>query len=453
MTASTRPYSYCERILRTAVFQNGVAHAPLEKFLIKLITGCQEKTSHPNVFDPSRTEQGLLSWKKLGATEFTLTPRDGKAKINGVFWRVEDLEKILIAAGARWERIEVVHGQGSRIILAIIPPVSEGLSPTWKTLEGSLERFSWRRQQVITSSGGFLSVIVTCHEADELSPDEDGRKIFVHSNSASVTYVMLRKRAGFYLGMKQNLCFYDPRGTWKSTGIASEGGYYNDILAVYQAVRKEYTEEQIWVSGACLGCSAVAFLKETTREGFNLILENGFADFEKDFLGHENGIARAFAKQFRAGIFSRDISFAAKPPETNFSIETTWKNLTASRGKLVIVSVENDQRLPPIVRSRNLRIAQKVFQMVYFISFYSQEKDPHFDRYFLYEKPRRSLIHIFKAPPSPISDNHSRISHQASSVSFKVVVTAAVIAIVSVYVIYRLRSYVSMSHVQASILC
>ena len=437
MTTSIKPYNCGERVLRTAVFQNGVAHRCLEKSLIHLVTGCQQKTSHPKVFDPSRAEQGLLSWKKLGATEFTLTPRDGKAKINGVFWRAERLEEILTKAGARWERIEVVHEQGYQTILAIIPPASEELDPAWNTLENALASFNWRRQQVTTSSRGVLSVIVTCHEADELSPEGDYGKIFIHSNSASVAYVMLKRRAGFYLGMKQNLCFYDPRGTWKSTGVASEGGHYNDILAVYQTVRKEYTEEQIWVSGACLGCTAVAFLKETTREGFNLILENGFADFEKDFLGHENAVARAFAKQFRKGLFSRDLPSPVKPRETSFSIETSWKNFTDSHGKIVIVSVENDQRLPPIVRSRNLQLAQKTSKTVYSITFYSPDKDPHFDRYFLYEPARRSLIHIFKAPPSPISFDPFHPPHRPSPISFKLVFTAAIVAIVSVYLIYR----------------
>ncbi|QLH35354.1 MAG: hypothetical protein HWD61_03675 [Parachlamydiaceae bacterium] len=54
---------------------------------------------------------------------------------------------------------------------------------------------------------------------------------------------MMARRAGFYLGCKQNFCFYDSRGTWKSTGIASEAGYYNDAKAVFDKI-KDYYEPQ-----------------------------------------------------------------------------------------------------------------------------------------------------------------------------------------------------------------
>lgn len=394
---SDTSYTFGERIFRTAVFQIGVAHNCLEKFLINLISMCLQKTCRPNVLDPRRAEKGLALWKRLGSTEFTAIPQDGQAKIQGVFWRAETLENILKSHGAKWEKIVINDDGEEKEILAIIPPKNSNL--TWQALENDIKKFQWPHRQVTTIEGDTLDVIVTCSEAEELMPEDFNTKIFLHSNSASVSYIMLKRRASFYIGMKQDLCFYDPRGTLNSTGVASEGGYYNDILAVYEKVRNSYSAEQIWVSGACLGCSAAAFLKAKTEESFNLILENGFVDFKRDFVGNENLIARIFAKKYWKGLFAKNNSPSLKIQETGFSIESMWKDVKPSGliGKIVMVGVENDQRLPPIVRNRNLSVAKKVSETVYPILFSSPDRDPHFDRYFNHSRARRSFIHIFKA--------------------------------------------------------
>jgi len=251
MSNAISHYNVGERVFRTAVFQNGVAHQCLEQFLIKFVEGCRQKTCNPNVFDPNRATKGLALWTRLGSNEFTVIPQDKKAVIHGVFWSAKNLEEKIEDLGGKWEKIETLNNGEKQIILAILPPSIK--SEEWLSFEKDLQKF-WSLQKVTTRNGTF-EAIITCAEAEWIDPTDYYKKIFLHSNSSSVSYIMLKRRAGFYLGMKQDLCFYDPRGSGKSTGIPSEGGYYNDILAVYEVVKRAYPEEEkIWVSGACLEC-------------------------------------------------------------------------------------------------------------------------------------------------------------------------------------------------------
>lgn len=425
-------YSVGERVFRTAVFHNGVAEGAFERRLILFIEFFRQQTCSPNVLSAGRAERGLALWKRLGAEVFRVTPEDRQAQIHGVHWKASALEREIVKRGGKWEKVVIDDG---RSLIVIFPPegehkASEGVS-TWEDFEGDLAKFRWVRQ-TISIGGRERSVIVTCHEAAEIDPQE--KRLFLHSNSASVSFIMLTGRVGFYLGMKSDLCFYDPRGTWKSSGIASEGGYYNDIAAVYEQFKAGYRAEQIWVSGACGGCNAAAHLKARTRAGFHLILENGFADLARDFIAYEGCLVQAYTKRFWGGLAAKDFISSY---ETGFSIEKMFERLKSLPGRVIVVGVENDQRLPPVVRYRNLVTVSRISEHVFPVFFHSNQVDTHSDRYYNHSEGRARVISAFKAPSQELSLAPPPVVIKRSNAS-KIILAVILIATI-VFCIYRLH--------------
>ncbi len=392
------PYSLGERILRTSVFQIGVEKGIFERTLMWIYGVFSQKTFFPKGFDNQRAEQGLHSFIQLGAKIEFITPKDDMAKIHMMHLRSSDLEQRVLSFGAKWEKMTILENGKQKEIFAIIPPVS--LDKDWKSFEKHLLKLKWDKRFVTLSNHETKEVMITCENAESIQDKDWHQRLFLHVNSASVSFIMLTRRAGFYLGCKQNICFFDPRGTWKSSGIPSEAGYYNDIVAVYEKVEQHYNPKDIWITSACGGSAPSAYLKSMKHlSGLNFIFENGFSDLKKDFVEPEGFIVKTFANYFWDGLCSRDIKAEDKPSETGFNIPKLWKDLKQTDlGKVMIVSVKNDQRLSPSVAKRNIELAQRINTKVHSLYFESQWKeDPHFDRYFKYPQSRKeALSFIFK---------------------------------------------------------
>ncbi|MCE5318125.1 MAG: hypothetical protein LLG04_12300 [Parachlamydia sp.] len=383
-----KPYSFCEKILRTCVLQMGVYKGRLERLLTRIYEIFNQRTCYPQLFDPRQAERALAALKNLGAEVQFVTPKDGRARLQMLVMRPEALENRLQQVGARWEK--VAHR------LAILPPSIN--TPQWRALEKDLLTLKWKKETISLSDGSRREMIVTCEHADRVPESEHNRNLFLHNNSAGVSFIMLKRRIGFILGCRQTICLFDPRGTWKSSGIASEGGYYNDIEAVYDKARAGFDPRKIWISGSCGGMSAAAHLKAKLHgTGVNLALENGSVNVKRDWVDPKSCLIRRFATRYWSGLSSRDIPASLKPKETGFNIEELWKNLGMSDiGKVMLVSVSNDQRLSSHVAKHNHQLAQKVSRHVQQLFFKSPSKgDPHTDFYFKYPKAAAQALDFF----------------------------------------------------------
>jgi hypothetical protein len=387
-------YSIGERVLRTTVFQIGVAKGVIERILMWFYFAFVQRTCFPEAFNLERAEKSLNSLINLGGQIEFIEPKDRKAKIQVMHLQSADLEAKLHALGASWEKIMIIEEGESKSVLVIIPP--QELTEEWHLFEKDLLRLKWNKRNItIKESEETQEVIVTCENAESIGEEDWHRNLFLHVNSASVSFVMLTRRIGFYLGCKQNICFYDPRGTWKSSGIPSEAGYYNDVSAVFEKRKGKYEPENIWVSSACAGSGANGYLKSLTHgTGVNFMFENGYSNFKRDFVDEESWIVKTFAECFWDGLASKDIAPQDKPRETSFNLFELWEDLELTDiGKVMIVSVTNDQRLSPGVARRNVELAHRINQNVRHISFESELKeDPHFDRYFNYSDARAQVL-------------------------------------------------------------
>lgn len=385
----SNPYSFCEKIVRTCVLQMGVYKGFVERLLTRIYEMFNQRTCFPKLFQAKQAEKALAALVNLGAEVQFVTPKDGRACLQMITMRPEALENKLNRAGARWEKVSPSQ-------LAIVPPAAS--SPEWRALERDLLTLKWKKQVVALCDGARKEVIVTCEHADRVPESAYGRNLFLHTNSAGVSFIMLKRRIGFFLGCRQAISLYDPRGTWKSSGIASEGGYYNDIETVYDKAKIGFEPQKIWISGTCGGMSAAAHLKARLQgTGVNLVLENGSVNVKRDWVDPKPWLIRRFATHYWKGLASRDIPAALKPRETGFNIEELWKNVGMSDiGKVMLVSVANDQRLSSQVAQRNLHLASRVSRNVRQLFFKSASKgDPHTDFYFKHSDPAAQALEYF----------------------------------------------------------
>jgi len=355
-------YGICERIFRACVFQYAVYTVGwIEKILFYLYRSCSQCTPCPTPLDEKRMARSEEIFKKLGAQEHFVIPEDGRAKIHMITMKASDLEKILHDNGARWERVFDEY--------LIIPPDSP--DEDWDKFQKGclLNKTGWflAEREI---EGEKRQVIVTCENADLV--EEDKKICFLH---VQTPFVRERHRAGFYLGMKKDCCFYDDRGVRKSQGVASEKGSYLTLEAVYEKFAEVMgcTPDQVWISGSCRGACIAAHLKRKYHgQGINFVSEQSFSSLEKDMINSQSCIPRLFARWNLDALKSRDIPKNLGPEEDYFSTEKKWENLPKQdRGKVVLIEARNDHTLPKDAGERYIQLAQKVNEKVYPIYFTS----------------------------------------------------------------------------------
>jgi hypothetical protein len=406
-------YTIIERIFRICVFQFSVyAYGLLEKGIMRLFQMARKSEWFPDMFNEKRAQRSLDLFKSLGAKQHFVATADGKANIHMITLQAQDLENKLHSYGARWEKMTVVSDvyKEPKEVIAIVPPVQletkiDGLS--WEMFEKQvLAKFSWKRERVGMTDGSEQDVIVTCDSASAVNTEGD-KQCFLYCHSPGGPFIRDRQRAGFYLGMKQDVCFFDHRGSWLSTGSPSEAGYYLDIEAVYQKMIEvgSYRPSQVWAVGFCGGSPIAAHLKSKYHhEGMNFVEEQGFSDLRKDMLDHQPWPARWLAYFALDALKSRDISDACpqKPHEDYFNTEEKWSRLSPYQGiggKVILIHASNDTTLGKDAPDRFLELARRVSRKVGSLFFSSPEgTDGHNASFFEYETARRQFIEmVFKA--------------------------------------------------------
>lgn len=375
-------YGYGERVFRTIIYEIAVVNGIFERSLMWLYKLFAKGSCH-NVFDEKREAQGMLSLQRLGAQFSTVTPRDQLASIQMMLLSSSTLETKIDRLGGHWTRV------GSKLV--IIPPQQN--TEEWQVLEKDLLRLKWPKK-FITVDDDLTEVIVTCEHADLICDTDFHQRLFFHSNSAAVTFAMLTRRWGFYLGCKQSICAYNPRGVPSSSGIASESGHCNDILAVYESVCKKYDPRDIWISSACGGGPAAAYLQAMHPQLNQWIFENGYTDLQ-DCIELQSPLAQWLAPFFVGSLQSRDIAAQDKSVETGYNLAGYFPDCAPSEeGAIIVVSVANDQVLSQAIHRKNVKFAEQINDTVVPVLFKSRRKDGnyHVDRYFCHHKAAQKVL-------------------------------------------------------------
>lgn len=349
-------YSTPERLFRVALFQRGVQNA-----------GCLEDVLVTDVYcagalDPVKIQQHQESLTALGAQFKTWKTEDGQADISAMDLNPQTFANKIHQAGGQWERRQI----RDKTCFVIEPPPQGQRNADWRKLELAMTHFHWKREG---------DLYITCEHADLIPEHQEGLKCFVNVNSPGATYLMLTRKMGYYLGMKQNICFYDQRGQGESTGIASEAGYQNDLMCVIREINKGHGQPlSFWINGTCGSCPTVGYALKKSHDlephdiqGLNVILESGFGDLRRDFVEPQNLLAEGIALRAWRGLSATD--FRHENQETGFSLEKHWEGLGQEPGKVIVVTVTNDDVLKPEVGHANFALAKKVSQQATHVEF------------------------------------------------------------------------------------
>lgn len=342
----------CQKLLRVCVFQHGENAGAFERNIIRIYNFFTRRGCHDG-YDPARAQRGISFLHQLGGETFSLKVQN--YLIDTMQICPIALEKKIQSLGGSWEKKVLRDGQ---TVLAIVPPIIQ--REEWTSFERALLHLKWPKRE---------GLIITSFFA-EAPPNN---YLFIQANSATTSYVMMKKRIGILLGCKQKVCVFDPPGTGLSKGRASEGVFYETIKTVFERYAKDYPVERVWVCAACLGCLSAAYLKSQVP-GINLVLENGFVDMQEDMIKPEGRFVSWFANRYKQSLLR------SSPEETGFNIARMWEKLPNSKlGKVIVISIENDQRLAKSVAAHLISIASRISEVAH-ISYRSPNRDTHASR-------------------------------------------------------------------------
>lgn len=390
-------HSFFERIFRTSYFRiAAISDGWVEKEAYRLYLSMSKSTCSPAVFDGQRAERSLSLFKAIGTTTAQVIPNDGKASIQMMNLKAKDFEHILKGYGAKWEKKELRTVEGKPYTAFVIIP--NPANTAWKSFaEDILTKFNWKEEELTQTNGEKLRGIVTSENAD-LITEPDSPKVFFFCHSPSSSFIYERTRAAYYLGMKQDVCMYDNRGIWKSTGSPTEAGFYLDAEKVLEELlhTHSYSLADIWVGGKCSGAHVAAHLKAKYHEqGLNFFAEGSFINVRRDFVSSLDPISRyVYDRCVRSIKMDPQSPAVSGIKEVDFDIERLWEGLSlkAQLGKVVLIHAVNDQRLAKEAHLAFEALAAKVNAHTQSILFTSQDlEDPHADMCLNYADVKREF--------------------------------------------------------------
>jgi hypothetical protein len=382
------PYGCVAKILKIPVFRLSLGSDLVSRVIIAVYNFfsrlCQCNSRAFRSFDPAIAQKSVDRFVALGAKIDFVVPRDGKGEVQMMTFRAQDLEQNIQALGGSWERRSI---QG-REVFAIVPP-SGGSAERfgeWLRFKEKLTHFHWREEE---------GMLTTCDSADAV-PDGAAKRCFLYAHSTSGSFASDWKRAGFYLGAKQDFCFFDNGNTWKNSGRPpSEEGFYLEIEAVHKKIMNQYPIDSLWVGGSCGGAPVAAYLKRLLHDqGVNFFVEQSFPDLD-DFV---KPISPFFAPRVKGSLGDQTISehMEDRPPACQFGAAKLWEDLplyeVPGKGKFILVQVEKDEHIDEAAYERYLDLARRVNANVKHILYSSTAKWRHADDFFRYQAPRREFL-------------------------------------------------------------
>jgi len=357
------------RVLRIPVYRLALQNDFIARIFIRIYnffsswSGCG--VGAIKLFNEKRAEDSLQRFIDLGAKIELIEPQDGKGKIQMMTLKAQDLEEKIKAFGASWNSVNMEDQE----VLAITPP--SNLTKEWELFKEKLLhlRFTEKNGMIITSS--------YADKIDHVSSP----KCFFYTHTTSTSFISDWKRAGFYLGAKQDICFYDNGNIWKNSGrIVSESSFYLEADSVLQKLIPHYELDQIWVGGSCGGAPLAAYIKaKYHQEGINFFSEQAFVSLEEFKKPMSSTIDYYLKRSLEdPGQVKEDY-----PQECQFDLKKLWQDLQLmDRGKIVVIEVENDEHLSQDNYKQYIECAQKINHHVFHVKFTSQKTWRHSDDFF-----------------------------------------------------------------------
>lgn len=357
------------RIFRTAVLREAVRRdGYLENGIITVYRRCNSFAD----FSPRRAEATYEALQLINIRPTYLPLHEPSRELEILELDAGAFEETVGRAGGRWEK------RGGELV--IVPPRNQE-SPDWRNFERGVQKFYWPKRD---------GVIVTSD--NDLIADEN-RRLFVYPSNPHAIVNM--RRAGFYLGCKQSVLIFSPSGSGRSTGYASEGQHYADSVAIYrERIEGRFEPQNVWLTAYCGTCPMMVHLKSRLSElPINLLLESGFVDLQQDFIDPQGYIVKKFAAAHWEALSTPIAS--QRVFETRYNLERMISDRRLA-GKVVIMTVANDQRLKASVGDKMERIFRKTCDQVLHVKFRAEGADPHGASYFSYPGSRVELLEFIR---------------------------------------------------------
>lgn len=357
------PPIFIQKILRVPVYRlalNDLVSRIIRAVYVFFSRLFGNKVGSFKPFDPKIAQKSLDRFVALGADVEFVTPRDGKGKVQMMTFCAQALEAKIVSVGGTWEK-RTIDGKE---VFAIVPPEKE--TDGWRDLKEKLSHFHWREVE---------GMLITCEEAEKVN----GSNCFLYAGSTSSSFAAHWKRAGFYLGAKQDLCFFDNGNIWKNEGRpVSEGGFYLEAEAVYEKLQAKYSLDQLWVGGSCGGAPVAAYLKWRHHgEGINFFTEDSFPNFN-DFKTPVSCLM-----PWVKGSLGGTTEMENPPPEWQFSVDQMWKDLPLSeKGKMVVIQLNEDEHISEEAYGKYWELAQVTNQAAVRIRYNPTNAWKHISNFF-----------------------------------------------------------------------
>ena len=383
-------------LLRICVFQVGeYKRGPFSRYLIRLLKKFYDLSDKYVNLESDFLDGCIQRYEKLGGLRYAKKTLDGLAEVDYMLLTYQNVKKTIEQKGGKWVEIPV-HPTTAPLTFRVAEDAShpethtvhviyaDEETPTWKAfLDEVLKTIGWETTTLIFPSET-KTVLLTFHMKKRRKLHNHGCFLRCHSPGAS--YGMEKKYIAKHLSANKDLCLFDYRGTHKSKGVPSEGGYYLDLETVFQELVQThaYRPEQIWVSGFCLGGAVAAHLKAKYHDsGIHFVGENTFTSL-KNVINHQAWPAPLMGKVAMPAIKAKHPAIAEKVEQDEFNTLAKLSKIKNEKKNAVCVYINTHaDAIVPEDSGMQLYAASLEHSMAYQMMHYSSmENNPHADNVF-----------------------------------------------------------------------
>lgn len=329
--------------------------------------GCYD-THERNAFNPFRLEQAFGALTEVGGVRFNSFSKDG-TRLDTMLIRYRDIVKKVEEKGGKvvnampvWVDDEIEkngqltiyckenHNHPNKHFDLIIP---ESEDEEWGTFYNEVLLSLGLQKIVVELINGKKVEGILMHQWPEKNPPRPKPGLHIRSNAPTESYAMAKRDIlRRVLGLKSDVLAYDYRGTWKSEGVPTEGGYYIDAETMVDMAVDEfgYQFNDIWADGFCLGSGvAVHLLRKYHDKGINLIIQNGF-DSLLNTTKEQMFPAKYLAPLGLGEVKSRDPKICSLVAQDSFDSVGKIRALGKKerKGTSIIINTDTDTTIHPL---------------------------------------------------------------------------------------------------------
>ena len=412
-------------LIRIGVFSFGEWNRSfIKRKIIELYKGGCYDTHDRLSFDPLRLEQAFAILENIGGIRYNTHSKDG-TKLDAMIIRYQDVKakieehggKIVDAVpisinDVRHEGKETLtlcrenHNRPQHHVDMILP---DKPGEKWDNFyEKNLLNLGLEKADIELKNGERVDGFILNYWDDKKPLRPKQGQCFVRCNAPTESYPMAKRDImRRVLGIKNDVLCFDYRGTWKSEGVPSEGGYYLDAETMVEQAANEfgYDWKDIWADGFCLGGGVAMHLKRKYHDkGINVFVQNTF-DTMLHTLQCQVFPSNLLAKFGINEIRSRDPYICAKTEQDSFNSVGKLKKLRnkEKQGVSIVYNTDTDttidKRSYPHLAAGLDRVSKKTFSV--FFNHPNKKKNGHSDDIFSYKNMWKTAVTLITAKDYP----------------------------------------------------